>query len=92
MGTDYRMRLSPKKGNLNFICPYKDFVASLYSLFLCVKHLFMQKKIKSALISVFYKDGLEPIVRLLQQLGITIYSTGGTEKFIKDLGIDCVPV
>ena len=52
----------------------------------------MQKQIKSALISVFYKDGLEPIVRLLQQLGITIYSTGGTEKFIKDLGIDCVPV
>ena len=52
----------------------------------------MQKQIKSALISVFYKDGIEPIVRLLQQLGITIYSTGGTEKYIKDLGIDCVPV
>lgn len=52
----------------------------------------MQKKIKSALISVFYKDGLEPVVKLLQQLGITIYSTGGTEKFIKDLGIACVPV
>src|SRR5881227_3797330 len=52
----------------------------------------MQKKIQSALISVFYKDGLEPIVLTLQQLGITIYSTGGTEKFIKDLGIACVPV
>ena len=52
----------------------------------------MQKQIKSALISVFYKDGIEPIVRLLQQLGITIYSTGGTEKYIKDLGADCVPV
>lgn len=52
----------------------------------------MQKKIHSALISVFYKDGLEPIVRELQKLGITIYSTGGTQKFIEDLGIACVPV
>lgn len=47
---------------------------------------------KSALISVFHKDGLEPIVRKMNDLGITIYSTGGTEKFIKDLGIDVVPV
>lgn len=52
----------------------------------------MQKKIRSALISVFYKEGLDTIARQLDQLGITIYSTGGTEKFIKDLGIDCVPV
>jgi len=52
----------------------------------------MQKKIQSALISVFYKDGLENIVKQLQQLGITIYSTGGTQKFIEDLNIPCVPV
>ncbi len=52
----------------------------------------MQKKIQSALISVFYKDGLEPIAKKLQQLGITIYSTGGTQKFLEDLGIPCVPV
>ncbi|VAW11275.1 IMP cyclohydrolase / Phosphoribosylaminoimidazolecarboxamide formyltransferase [hydrothermal vent metagenome] len=50
------------------------------------------KKASSALISVFHKDGLEPVVRKFQELGITIYSTGGTEKFIKDLGIDVVPV
>src|SRR6056297_1870044 len=50
------------------------------------------KKATSALISVFHKDGLEPIVRKFKELGITIYSTGGTEKFIKDLGIDVVPV
>ncbi|TMM59494.1 bifunctional phosphoribosylaminoimidazolecarboxamide formyltransferase/IMP cyclohydrolase [Maribacter algarum] len=50
------------------------------------------KKATSALISVFHKDGLEPIVRKFDELGITIYSTGGTEKFIKDLGIDVVPV
>jgi len=50
------------------------------------------KKASSALISVFHKDGLEPIVKKFQELGITIYSTGGTEKFITDLGIDVVPV
>ncbi len=52
----------------------------------------MQKKIKAALISVFYKDGLENIVQQLHQLGITIYSTGGTQKFIEDLNIPCTPV
>ncbi|HKG68563.1 MAG TPA: hypothetical protein VKA92_06820, partial [Segetibacter sp.] len=52
----------------------------------------MQKKIQSALISVFYKEGLDTIARQLHELGITIYSTGGTEKFIKDLGIPCVAV
>ncbi len=52
----------------------------------------MQKKIQSALISVFYKEGLDTIARKLQELGIIIYSTGGTEKFIKDLGIPCVAV
>lgn len=50
------------------------------------------KKAKSALISVFHKDGLAPIVKKLNALSITIYSTGGTEKFIKELGIDVVPV
>lgn len=50
------------------------------------------KKIKSALISVFYKDGLEDIVRALDQQGVTIYSTGGTCKFIQDLGITPVTV
>jgi len=42
------------------------------------------KKAASALISVFHKDGLEPIVKKFNELGITIYSTGGTEKFIKE--------
>src|SRR5882724_5663555 len=52
----------------------------------------MDKKIQSALISVFYKDGLENIVKLLSELDITIYSTGGTQQFIEKLGIACVPV
>ncbi|PQJ80514.1 bifunctional phosphoribosylaminoimidazolecarboxamide formyltransferase/IMP cyclohydrolase [Polaribacter porphyrae] len=50
------------------------------------------KTIKSALISVFHKDGLAPIVKKLDELNVTIYSTGGTEKFIKELGINVVPV
>ena len=50
------------------------------------------KRIKSALISVFYKDGLEDIVRALDAHGVTIYSTGGTQKFIEGLGIQPVAV
>ncbi|CAN5867118.1 bifunctional phosphoribosylaminoimidazolecarboxamide formyltransferase/IMP cyclohydrolase [soil metagenome] len=50
------------------------------------------KKIQSALISVFYKDGLENIIRQLNDLGVTIYSTGGTQKFIEDLHVPCIPV
>jgi phosphoribosylaminoimidazolecarboxamide formyltransferase/IMP cyclohydrolase len=50
------------------------------------------KPVQSALISVFDKEGLEPIVKKLHEHSITIYSTGGTEAFIKDLGIPVVPV
>ena len=49
-------------------------------------------KIQSALISVFYKDGLEPIVRKLHDLGVTLYSTGGTQTFIEGLGLPCKSV
>ena len=48
------------------------------------------KKAGSALVSVFSKDGLAPLVQKMHELGITLYSTGGTEKFIKDLGIPVV--
>ncbi len=50
------------------------------------------KTIQSALISVFDKTGLEPIVKQLHQQNATIYSTGGTEEFIKKLGIPVIPV
>ncbi len=50
------------------------------------------KKINSALISVFDKTGLEPIVKALHKNNVTIYSTGGTESFIKELGIPVVAV
>ena len=49
-------------------------------------------KITSALISVFDKEGLGPIVEELNKQGVTIYSTGGTEKFIRDLGIEVIAV
>ena len=44
------------------------------------------KKIKSALISVYHKDGLDSIVLKLKELGITFYSTGGTQTFLESLG------
>jgi len=50
------------------------------------------RHIKSALISVFHKDGLEPIVAELKRLGVTIYSTGGTQAAIEAMGAEVVPV
>jgi len=52
----------------------------------------MQQKIKSALISVYNKDGLQSIIPLLTQQNITIYSTGGTQKYIEENGGKCVSV
>ena len=49
-------------------------------------------KISSALISVYYKDGLEPLVRLLHQQGVRLYSTGGTQTFIENLDIPVTAV
>jgi phosphoribosylaminoimidazolecarboxamide formyltransferase/IMP cyclohydrolase len=50
------------------------------------------RRIQSALLSVFHKDGLEPIVRELHRLGVHLYSTGGTEEFIRQLGVPVTPV
>ena len=47
---------------------------------------------KNALISVYYKDNLEPIIHELSRLGVKIYSTGGTETFIRSLGADVTAV
>lgn len=48
--------------------------------------------IKSALISVYYKDNLEPIIRKLNECGVRLISTGGTYDFITSLGIACEKV
>lgn len=50
------------------------------------------KNIRTALISVFDKTNLEPLVKKLSDLGVEIYSTGGTQSFIENMGIDVVPV
>ncbi|MEX2593989.1 MAG: bifunctional phosphoribosylaminoimidazolecarboxamide formyltransferase/IMP cyclohydrolase [Anditalea sp.] len=50
------------------------------------------KKIKSALISVFYKNNLESIIALLKAQGVKIYSTGGTQKFIEEQGAEVTAV
>ena len=50
------------------------------------------KKIASALVSVFDKSGLEPIIKALHAQNVTLYSTGGTQKFIEDLGVPVVRV
>jgi phosphoribosylaminoimidazolecarboxamide formyltransferase / IMP cyclohydrolase len=52
----------------------------------------MKKKIASALISVYHKDNLEPIIKKLQQLNIKVYSTGGTFDFIKKLNVPVIAV
>jgi phosphoribosylaminoimidazolecarboxamide formyltransferase/IMP cyclohydrolase len=51
-----------------------------------------RNKIQSALISVFYKDQLEPILKVLKENDVTIYSTGGTQKFIQALNIEVTAV
>ncbi len=50
------------------------------------------KKIKSALVSVYYKDNLEQIVKELNNLGVKIYSTGGTQSFIEQQGVEVTAV
>src|SRR5690606_36297327 len=49
-------------------------------------------QIKNALTSVHYKHNLSPLIQLLHKYGVTFYSTGGTEAFIREQGIDVVPV
>ena len=53
------------------------------------KNMSDQKKIKTALVSVFHKDGLDEIIKLLHAQGVTLLSTGGTQKFIEGLGVPC---
>ena len=50
------------------------------------------KKINSALISVYHKDNLEPIIRLLHENKVQLFSTGGTQKFIEEARIPVTPV
>ena len=73
---------------LRLIKKYLFLTASINGEISAYKNQIMSdKRIQSALISVFYKDGLDEIVRKLHELNVKIYSTGGTYNFIEDLGI-----
>ena len=50
------------------------------------------RKMKTALISVYHKDGLEDILAKLNEQGVKLLSTGGTQKFIESLGYECEKV
>ena len=50
------------------------------------------KRIKSALVSVFHKDGLDEIIKMLHAEGVQLISTGGTQQFIESLNIPCTAV
>ena len=50
------------------------------------------KKIKTALVSVFHKDGLDALLKKLHEEGVKFLSTGGTQKFIEGLGYPCQAV
>ena len=50
------------------------------------------KKIKTALVSVFHKDGLDELLAKLNEEGVKFLSTGGTQKFIESLGYECEKV
>ena len=59
---------------------------------LIVKHITARKKIKTALVSVYHKDGLDEIVTKLHAEGVKLLSTGGTQAFIEGLGVPCQKV
>lgn len=52
----------------------------------------LEKKIKTALVSVYHKDGLDEILKELNNLGVRFISTGGTKSFIESLGFECQAV
>src|SRR5688500_10231297 len=87
--------INGKKIVKNYICHPIPFLSREHLLW-TYRHTFpnlnMKKKITSALISVFYKEGLENIIKLLNEQHIKIYSTGGTKKFIEEMGIHCTAV
>ena len=51
-----------------------------------------KKQIKTALVSVFHKDGLDELLKKLNAEGVKFLSTGGTQKFIESLGYECQKV
>lgn len=81
------------KNLIFFVCTHKLFVTLQFkSIKIYISTMAETKKIKTALISVFHKDGLEDILKKLNEEGVKFLSTGGTQKFIEGLGYDCEKV
>ena len=74
-----------------------DIISTVFSNFasktlINFKYMAATKKIKTALVSVFHKDGLDELLAKLNAEGVKFLSTGGTQKFIESLGYDCQTV
>ena len=91
-GTSHGAKKSGKYGEKSLGKSLFLYLCNLLEKYNQFKNRHKVKKIKSALISVFYKDGLEPIVRQLAADGVKIYSTGGTLSFIEGLGVEATAV
>jgi phosphoribosylaminoimidazolecarboxamide formyltransferase/IMP cyclohydrolase len=95
---DFKMRFMNSSEPLSTLGKNKDFSAIQGAKTLSFAYNFPkqimsgQKKIKNALVSVFYKDNLEPVIKKLHELGVGLYSTGGTQTFIEGLNIPVTPV
>ena len=72
--------------------PYTRFFVTLHSQIIMYIKMAETKKIKTALISVFHKDGLDQLLAKLNAEGVKFLSTGGTQKFIESLGYECQTV
>ena len=62
------------------------------AFFVIEREMNEMKKIKTALVSVFHKDGLDELLKALNDNGVKFLSTGGTQKFIESLGYECAKV
>jgi phosphoribosylaminoimidazolecarboxamide formyltransferase / IMP cyclohydrolase len=74
-------KVLPLRPSIHGLCSGPDF-----------SNLMAQQALRSALVSVYSKDGLEPIIRQLHALGVQLYSTGGTQTYIEKLGIPVIAV
>ncbi|GAD05836.1 IMP cyclohydrolase [Porphyromonas crevioricanis JCM 15906] len=70
----------------------KDYLCELYNVDSAQKQRRMEKEIKRALVSVYHKDGLDEILKMLHQAGVELVSTGGTEAYIRSQGYPCTAV
>ena len=72
-----------------FFCNFAVSYLEIYNVIITMADA---KKIKTALVSVFHKDGLEELLKKLNEEGVKFLSTGGTQKFIEELGYECQKV